>query len=81
MQSMHTAETAAAGLASAKVASSVAHLDRARKQMTVVRQTGGKRRAVVEDEWLAALGAPHRLVEGVILFPPLQRLLFGRRKV
>lgn len=45
-----------------------------------MRQPGRKRRAVVEDKGLAALGPAQLLLEGVDLVPPGEGLLLGARE-
>jgi hypothetical protein len=50
-------------------------LDRARQQVSVVRQPGGKRRAVVEHVFARAAALIERFLEGGLLLPEAENLL------
>ena len=59
-------------------------LDVAGQQVAVVRQAVGKWRAVIENELVGAVGAGgtvvNRCLEGAVLFPIRQHLLFHLRE-
>ena len=51
-------------------------LDVARQQVTVMRQAVGEGRAVIKDIFLVALAGANGFVEGAVLLPVLQHVLF-----
>ena len=55
-------------------------LDRAHQQVSIVRQSCGKRRAVVKGELGPALALLVRRLKGLDLVPQLERLMLGLGK-
>ena len=51
------------------------------KQVTVMRKSGGKRRAVVKDELFIIFALFERFVKDVVFLPELQDLFFHSREV
>ena len=55
--------------------------DRTGKQMSVVRQTGGKRRAIVKNKLFAVFTQFQRFFEGIVFLPKLEDFLFHFREI
>ena len=65
----------------AHLITTVAYLDRTRKQMSIVRETSSKWRAVIERELWSTLGELELRLECVDLAPELDHFLLFRREI